>query len=102
MEMSTCQYALQGSTVLRQRIESLVREAWWNASGDYAKSPAGTIPVNDIAWCVAANPTVSAAVKTWMEDEENTGRIDEAVEACVTDSDLEYIVLTVALPRLGM
>lgn len=101
MEMSTVQSAMQASGTLRQRIEAVVREAWWVASGDYAKSPAGAIPTNDIAWAVATNATACANVKSWMEDPENTGRIDEAVEACIPDSDLEYIVLTVARPRLG-
>lgn len=99
MEMSSLRYAVQQSAVLRQRIEGIVRNDWWNESAP--TRPDRVVPVGDIAWAVASNSTIMGTIDTYMTNTGEGARVDDAINE-VSDNDLGYVVLSVALPRLGM
>ena len=90
---SQIMYAIAQHTGVRNRIEALVRHhCWSNPSED----PCQNIPTSDLAWAVATNETIRAAVIAAVVD----GNIGQACEA-IDEEDLEYVVLA-ALARLGV
>lgn len=88
---SQIMYATSANGGLKNRIEALVRSHWWN---DPAVDPAAPVPLGDLAWAVAANPTILAAVTAAIVD----GNIGAAVDQ-IAEGDLEFVVLQ-ALARL--
>lgn len=99
MEMSILRYEVQQNSILRQRIEGIVRNDWWN--DDAPVRPDRVVPVSDLAWAVASNSTIMGSIETYMTNTGEGARVDDAIME-VTDNDLSYVVLTVALPRLGL
>lgn len=91
--------AQQGT--LKWRIEALVRNHRW---ADATTSVWDAIPIDELSWAVACNATVQSTVQTSMaaypEGSPERGSYVLAV-AAIPDSDLEYILFTVALPRLA-
>lgn len=96
METSSLRYEVQRYSPLRQRIEGIVRNSWWNAESVRPERP---IPVEDLAWAVASNATILGSITTYMNGDDT--KFGEAVDS-VSDNDLEYVVLSVGLPRLGL
>jgi hypothetical protein len=89
---------IHGNLRLQSRVEAIVEADRWNHAQDQIGKP---IPMDDVMWAVASNPSILATVQATLEaaDPEDRGNVERAV-AVIPDSDLEYVVLTVAMPVL--
>lgn len=89
---------LQGNVHLRSRVEAIVEADRWNHHQDQIGDE---IPMDDLMWAVASNPSIQTTVRDALEaaPEEDQANVDRAA-AVIPDSDLEYVVLTVAMPIL--
>lgn len=100
-QLSEVIWGISQQSSLKWRIESLVRNHRW---ADPESSVWGVIPVDELAWAVACNVTVQntviASMGSYPEGSSERGSYVLAVQA-IPDSDLEYILFTVALPRLA-
>ena len=93
METSRLIMQIKEAPGLQGRIVALVQNHRWNTEGAQVGE---FIDVENISWAVATNPTVLSAVSTAVD---NNQTVVEAVGA-IPDSDLEYIIMSVAIPRL--
>lgn len=84
---------------VRARAEAILREHFWNNEEMEVQQ---YIPLDDVMWCVAANPTIQQFVRKTMDDapEQHRNSIERAVMQIV-DSDLRYVVISQAWPRLN-
>lgn len=87
---------IQASPELRRRLEAIMRTVWWN---DDAADPRAPIPLDDLAWACASNPTIAAAVEAREQLDGGNNAVPLGIYD-VSDNDLKYIVVTVAWPRL--
>lgn len=95
-------WGIAQQATLRWRVEALVRERLWNVEEN---SVYASIPMEQLIWAIATNPsvqsTVTAAMEAHAEGSPEAGSYVLGV-ADIPDSDLEYILFTVALPRLAL
>jgi hypothetical protein len=95
---STLTGAIHGNLYLQGRVEALIQADRWNHHPENVGDP---IPMDDIMWAIASNPSIHTTVQAALDaaPPEDQANVDRAV-AVIPDSDLEYVVLTVALPVL--
>jgi hypothetical protein len=93
VETSTLTWSIAHDQLLCQRIEAIVRDHRWTGEDD----PTAPVPVDQLAWAAASNPTIREGVANRLEKD-----APNVAEACadIPDADLTYVVLTVAMPRL--
>lgn len=96
---SVLQSEIHNNVVLQSRVEAIVQADRWNHHTDQIGDP---IPMDGIMWAVATNPTINMTVQGALAEAEpeDQSNVDRAV-AQIPDSDLEYVVLTVAMPVLA-
>lgn len=92
METTALTYLLAQAPAVRQRVEAVVRQSWWD---DAAADPTSVVPLDALAWAVATNVTIRAGVAERL----NNGADLATAEAGITDNDLTFVVLQ-ALTRL--
>jgi hypothetical protein len=90
--------AIHGSLHLQNRVEAIVQADRWNHAQDLIGTP---IPMDDLMWAVGSNPSIQSTVQAALAeaDPEDQNNVERAVPL-IPDSDLEYVVLTVAMPVL--
>ena len=92
MELSALAAGIAGSDYMKARISAIVKAAWWK---DVVDDGAAAVPLEELAWAVASND----AIRTTVAGAGELNTVENGVRL-VTDQDLEYVILSVALPRL--
>lgn len=92
---SVVMWNIQSHPGLRQRVEAIVRDHWWNDTTDPRPDPTKPVPVDHLAWAAATNNTIRQHVTSNIAE----GNIVAAVDT-INESDLEYVVVN-ALLRAG-
>lgn len=93
METTALTYQLSQAAGVRQRVEAVVRQSWWDDPG---ADPTASVPLDALAWAVGTNVTIRAGVA----DRLTNGADMTTAVAGITDNDLTYVVLQ-ALGRLS-
>lgn len=98
MEPSTRARRIAEDTGIRNRIEALVKLARWQGEGD----PAAPVPVDQLAWAVAADPDITAATEQALAEADEPDRTDvtRALAGATITDDMLTCVITKALARL--
>lgn len=98
VQTSILEGEIQRNVGLRARVEAIVQSDRWNNQQDQIGV---FIPMDDLMWAVASNPSIQTTVNDALAaaEPEDQANVDRAVVQ-IPDSDLEYVVLTVAMPVL--
>src|SRR2546421_241950 len=98
MDDSMLRYTIYVDDHLRRRVTAIVMNAKWD---DEESEVTTAVPLDDIMWAVAANDSILGGVKDRMSQQgEDSEMPDPAVKA-VSDTDLEFVVISQALPRIN-
>lgn len=85
-------HAIANYPYLHTRIEGIVRRRLVTKVVTRTEAALlGILPVSAIAWQVAGNPTIFAAIKAQLDPV--APDVDAAITAGLSDSDLEFVVL---------
>lgn len=90
--------AIQAHLQIRSRVTAIVMNDRWDKGNE---DPRAYLDLENIMWAVATNNTITEKVRTAMEaDQDNPENVERGIMLGVEDGDLEFVVLTVAIPRL--
>lgn len=90
---STLGAQIQASPQLRQRIEAIVRNSWWN---DNTSNPTSAVPIEDLAWAVAAN----AGIRTTIGQSLDANNKDWIVATDSVSDQALWAVIQASLARI--
>lgn len=82
---------------IQARTEAILREYFWQTDEEEVRQP---IPLSDVMWCVAANPTIQSFVRDAMAANEANPNDTTRAIIQIPDEHLAYVVLNEAWTRL--
>lgn len=90
-------YAIAKDVTLRLRVEAMLQQkmlsAGVSATERHLLTREDGLPLDEVLWVVASNPSVATSVTTQI-DTLGIENITDAIDAGIPDADLEYIILT--------